>query len=59
LPTPEIYEVLEAERIGYTIRLRANNVLQRRIGYLPKRPVGRPPQEVRRYSASYTCRAKS
>jgi hypothetical protein len=29
---PEIYEFLEAERIGYTIRLPANNVLQGRIG---------------------------
>jgi hypothetical protein len=37
---PEIYEFLEAEGIGYTIRLPANPVLQRRIGYLLTRPVG-------------------
>ena len=37
---PEMYEVLEAEQIAYTIRLPANDVLQRRIGYLLKRPVG-------------------
>jgi len=29
-----MYEFLEAERIGYTIRLPVNDVLQRRIGYL-------------------------
>ena len=43
---PEIYELLEAEQIAYTIRLPANDVLQRRIGCLLKRPVGRPPHEV-------------
>src|SRR6202171_3431304 len=42
---PEIYEFLEAEGAGYTIRLPANNVLLGRIGYLLKRPVGRPPHE--------------
>jgi hypothetical protein len=31
---PEIYEFLEAERAGYTIRLPANRVLQNKIGYL-------------------------
>ena len=40
--------VLEAERIKYAIRLPANQVLQGRISYLLKRPVGRPPNEVRR-----------
>ena len=35
--------------MGYAIRLPANRVLQDKIGYLLKRPVGRPPQEVRRY----------
>jgi hypothetical protein len=35
---PEIYEFLEAEGIGYTIRLPANTVLQNRIGHLLKRP---------------------
>jgi hypothetical protein len=56
---PEMYEFLEAERIGYTIRLPTNSVLQRRIGYLLKRPVGRPPHEVRRYYASFTYQAQS
>ena len=56
---PEMYEFVEAERIGYTIRLPANDVLQRRIGYLLKRPVGRPPHEVRRYYASFSYQAQS
>ena len=38
---PGVYECLEAERIKYAIRLPANQVLQNRIGYLLKRPVGR------------------
>ena len=56
---PEIYEFLEAEDMGYTIRLPANRVLQDKIGYLLKRPVGRPPHEVRRYYASFTYQAQS
>src|SRR5271170_4448656 len=53
---PEIYEFLEAEGMGYAIRLPANRVLQDKIGYLLKRPVGRPPQEVRRYYSSFSYR---
>ena len=56
---PEMYEFLEAEGMGYTIRLPANRVLQDRIGYLLKRPVGRPPHEVRRYYSSFSYQAKS
>ena len=56
---PEIYELLEAEGSGYTIRLPANPVLQDKIGYLLKRPVGRPPHEVRRYYASFRYQAQS
>jgi hypothetical protein len=54
-----MYEFLETERVGYTIRLPANNVLQGRIGYLLKRPVGRPPHEVRRHYASFSYQAQS
>jgi len=50
---PEVYEFLEAERIKYAIRLPANRVLQDRIGYLLKRPVGRPPNEMRRFHANF------
>ena len=56
---PEIYEFIEAEGIGYTIRLPANSVLQDSIGYLLKRPVGRTPLEVRRYYASFSYQAWS
>jgi Transposase DDE domain group 1 len=54
---PGLYESLEAERIKYAIRLPANQVLQSRIAYLLKRPVGRPPNEVRRYYANFTYQA--
>jgi Transposase DDE domain group 1 len=43
---PEVYEYLEREGIKYAIRLPTNRVLQERIGYLLKRPVGRPSHEV-------------
>jgi hypothetical protein len=57
--SPEVYEFLEAEQIKYAIRLPANRVLQDRIGYLLKRPVGRPPNEVRRFHANFTYQAGS
>ena len=56
---PEIYEFLEGEGIGYAIRLPANRVLQERIGYLLKRPVGRPLLEIRRYYVSFIYQAQS
>jgi hypothetical protein len=91
LANPEMYEFLEAEDIGYTIRLpakprlagqdiaresgleralprlkcsrklRFSSCLSRsnKIGYLLKRPVGRPPHEVRRYYASVGDKAQS
>ena len=54
-----LYEFLEASRIKYAIRLPANRILQDRIGYLLTRPVGRPPDEVRRYYASFSYQAGS
>jgi hypothetical protein len=56
---PEVYELLEAEGASYTIRLPANPVLQKKIGHLLKRPVGRPPHEVRRYYAGFRYQAQS
>ena len=56
---PEIYEFLEAEGYGYTIRLPTNSVLQGKIGHLLKRSVGRPLQKVRRCYASFSYRAQS
>jgi hypothetical protein len=56
--SPEVYEFLEAEGIKYAFRLPANRVLQGRIGYLLKRPVG-PPHEVRRSCANFAYQAGS
>ena len=55
---PEIYELLEAEGIRYAIRLPANQVLQRRIGHLLTRPVGRPPKKPIVSYASFHYQAK-
>ena len=56
---PGVYEYLEAERIKYAIRLPANQVLQDRIGYLLKRPVGRPPNDVRRSTPTSAIRREA
>ena len=42
---PEVYEYLESRDTGYAMRLPANEVLQRNIRHLLKRPVGRPPKK--------------
>jgi hypothetical protein len=55
---PDIYEFLEVEGMGYAIRLPANRVLQEKLRYLLKRPVGRPPHEVHRYYASLSYLAQ-
>jgi hypothetical protein len=55
---PEIYELLEAEGIRDAIRLPANQVLQRRIGHLLTRPVGRPPKKPVIWFASFRYQAK-
>jgi hypothetical protein len=56
---PGVYEYLEDQQITYAIRLPANRVLQGRIGHLLKRPVGRPPNQVRRSHASFSYQAGS
>jgi hypothetical protein len=56
---PGVYEYLEAEGIKYAIRIPTNQVLQARIGYLLTRPVGRPPNHVRRFHANFTYQAGS
>ena len=57
--SPEMYDYLEAEGFLYAIRLPANSVLQESIAYLLSRPVGRPPNHVRRYYASFSYQAGS
>jgi len=56
---PGIYEFLEAEGFTYAIRLKANTVLQESIAHLLTRPIGRPPNHVRRYYASFSYQAGS
>jgi len=57
--SPEMYQYLEAEGFLYAIRLSTNQVLQKNIVHLLTRPVGRPPNHVRRYYASFSYRAGS
>ena len=56
---PGVYEFLEAERSKYAVSISTNQVLQGRIGYLLTRPVGRPPNHMRRFHASFTYQAGS
>ena len=56
---PEIYDYLEAEGVKYAIRLPTNRILQERIAHLLTRPVGRPPNAVRRFYASFSYQAGS
>ena len=55
--SPDIYEFLEAEGFLYAIRLPKNQALQESIAHLLRRPVGRPPNHVRRYYASFSYQA--
>ncbi len=55
--SPDIYDYLEAEGMLYAIRLPTNKMLQESIAHLLKRPVGRPPKDVRRYQASFSYQA--
>ncbi len=57
--SPDIYKFLEDEGFLYAIRLPKNQVLLESICHLLTRPVGRPPNHVRRYYASFSYRAKS
>jgi hypothetical protein len=59
------YEFLEAEGFEYAIRLPSNDVLQREIGLLLTRPVGRPSNapvawyhDFRYQAASWTCQRR-
>ena len=56
---PEIYDYLKAEGVKYAIRLPTNRILQEKIGHLLSRPVGRPPNAVRRSYANFSYQAGS
>ena len=43
--SPQVYEYLEERKVLYAIRLPSNDVLEREIQHLIKRPVGRPPKK--------------
>ncbi len=50
-------EFLEGEGFLYAIRLARNQVLRNSIAHLLRRPVGRPPKDVRRTYASFSTQA--
>jgi hypothetical protein len=56
---PDLYQTLEAEGYFYTIRLRANRILQGKVAHLLKRPPGRPPNSVRRLYGDFEYQAAS
>ncbi len=56
---PALYDYLQAEGFQYAIRLKANQILESTIPHLLKRPVGRPPDGVRRFHASFSYKASS
>jgi hypothetical protein len=56
---PALYETLEAEHYFYAIRLPANAMLRDKITDLLKRPVGRPPNHVRRVYGDFEYQAGS
>jgi hypothetical protein len=43
--SPEVYEYLEEHGFLYAIRLPSNDVLEKEVQHLLKRPVGRPPKK--------------
>ena len=57
--SPDIYGFPEDEGFLYAIRLPKNQVLLESICHLLTRPVGRPPNHVRRHYAGFSYRAKS
>jgi hypothetical protein len=56
---PALYRVLEREGYLYTIRLKANAVLEREIEHLLTRPVGRPARKPKVFYHSFQYQAKS
>jgi len=55
---PALYRLLEKEGYRYTIRLKANAVLEREIEHLLTRPVGRPSHKPKVFHHSFQYQAK-
>ena len=53
------FSAVEAEGDGLCDPAAGQQHLAEQDGYLPKRPVGRPPHELRRYFASFSYQAQS
>lgn len=56
---PALYRLLEKEGYQYTIRIKSNAVLEREIGHLLTRPVGRPSHKPKVFYHSFQYQAKS
>ena len=56
---PALYRLLEKEGYHYTIRIKANAVLEREIEHLLTRPVGRPSYKPKVFCHSFQYQAKS
>ncbi|HUE15149.1 MAG TPA: IS1380 family transposase, partial [Planctomycetaceae bacterium] len=56
---PALYRLLENEDYQYAIRIPANDVLEREIAHLLRRPVGRPPHKPIVLYAGFLYRAAS
>ena len=56
---PALYRLLEKEGYRYVIRLKANAVLERKIGHLLTRPIGRPSHRPKVFYHSFQYQAKS
>ena len=58
-PIPKFMSVSKPSGSNTQDRSPANRILQERIGHLLMRPIGRPPNEVRRSYANFTYQAGS
>ena len=56
---PKMYRYLEAERYSYVIRLKANQILDKKIEHMLTRPVGRPPKKPVVLNHSFRYQAAS
>jgi len=56
---PKLMRLLEDEGYRYTIRIKSNAVLEREIGHLLTRPVGRPSHKPKVFFHSFQYQAKS